>query len=110
MQRSTTALVVPRSRFVRSPRQTDLGVLHDHIAVLRAELARVTRRRLAVRMRTETSTLALRTKISWLNIHLAEAYIEQAGASGGHSTECAINQAPAFRPGPCNCVTRRLVG
>ena len=86
-----------------SPDETDPEVLHDHIAELRAELARMTRRRLGLRMRTEISTLALRTEISWLNMDLAEAYIEQAGASGGHSSERAINQAPAFRPGPCDC-------
>ena len=84
--------------------ETDVGVLHDHIAELRAELARVTRRRLGVRMRTETSAPALHGEIADLNIALAEAYIELAGApEGSHTMECATNQAPAFRPGPCDC-------
>ena len=84
--------------------ETDVAVLHDHIAELRAELARVTRRRLGVRMRTETSARALHDEIAVLNEALAEAYIELAGAPpGSHATECATNQAPAFRPGACDC-------
>ena len=91
--------------------ETDVGILHDHIAVLRTELAKLTRQRLAVRMRTETSALALQAEIGSLNEALAEAYVHLAGAPpGSHATECAINQAPAYRPGPCDCGARVRAG
>lgn len=91
--------------------ETDVEVLHDHIAVLRGELAKLTRQRLPVRMRTETSALVLQAEIAGLNEALAEGYVDLAGVPpGSHATECAINQAPAYRPGPCDCVARIRAG
>lgn len=53
---------------------------------------------------TETDPKVLHSHIGVLNEELAEAYIRLAGVPAEwHSTECAINQAPAYRPGPCSC-------
>lgn len=83
--------------------ETDPEVLHDHVEVLRSELRRVAGGRGMVRMRTETDPRALHAEIEQLNELLAEAYIARAGApAGAHQTGCAVNQAPAFRPGPCD--------
>lgn len=39
---------------------------------------------------------------------LADAYLGLAGVPADvHSSECATNQAPAYRPGPCDCGAAR---
>jgi hypothetical protein len=84
--------------------ETDPDVLHDHVEVLRGELASVTGLRRKVRMRNETDARVLHEEIGRLNEQLADAYLARAGTPAqAHTSECAINQAPAYRPGPCNC-------
>jgi hypothetical protein len=84
--------------------ETDLEVLHDHIQVLRSELRRVAGGRAPVRMRTKTDPRLLHAEIEQLNELLANAYIALSCAPGlAHRTECAVNQAPAFRLGRCDC-------
>ena len=84
--------------------ETDPEVLHDHIETLRSELRRVAGRRAQVRMRTLTDPRLLHGEIEQLNELLSDAYIAQSSAPPlAHRTDCAVNQAPAFRPGPCDC-------
>ena len=52
----------------------------------------------------ETNTVALQRYIGELHRELAEAYIRLTGLPAAkHTTDCAVNQAPAYRPGPCDC-------
>jgi hypothetical protein len=52
----------------------------------------------------ETDPAVLHDHIEVLTEELAEAYLKSAGVPPeAHSSECFINQAPAYRPGPCNC-------
>ena len=84
--------------------ETDPDVLHDYIGVLRSELRRVAGGHAPVHMRTETDARVLHSQIEQLNELLADAYIKRSGApAAAHQTHCAVNQAPAFRPGPCDC-------
>lgn len=84
--------------------ETDPDALHDHVGVLRTELWRVAGGRAQVHMRTETDASLLHAQIEQLNEFLADAYIKRSGAPAAvHQTDCAVNQAPAFRPGPCEC-------
>ena len=84
--------------------EVDPNVLHDHIGVLRTELRQVAGGRAQVHMRTETDPAVLHGQIEQLNELLAEAYIKRAGVpAAAHSTDCAVNQVPVFRPGPCDC-------
>jgi hypothetical protein len=52
----------------------------------------------------ENNPKVLRHYIRMLHDELAEAYLQIAGVpAAAHATDCAINQAPAHRPGPCDC-------
>lgn len=84
--------------------ETDPDVLHDHIGQLRGELVGVLGGHRNVHMRTEMDARVLHGQIVALNVQLAKAYVAAAGVpAGDHATDCAINQAPAFRPGRCDC-------
>jgi hypothetical protein len=92
--------------------ETDPDVLHDHIGELRGELVGVAGGHRNVHMRTEMDASVLHGQIEVLNQRLAQAYITQAGLpAGSHRSDCAINRAPALRPGRCDCgvAVRRAV-
>ena len=85
------------------PGEQDPTRLRSHVLVLLDELQTVNPRRGILQLgNEEKDAAALRSLISQLNEALAEAYIEESGHKY-HTYDCAINQAPAFRPGPCTC-------
>jgi len=46
--------------------------------------------------------------IGQVNEKLADRYLANAGVPAqDHDAQCAINQAPAYRPGPCDCDARQ---
>ena len=47
-------------------------------------------------------SLAERDKSGFLNELLSDVY-KAASGKQAHSSDCATSQAPAERPGPCNC-------
>src|SRR5205814_5113872 len=83
--------------------ERDVDVLNSHVDTLTHELEALTGLRLT-RANRDTQPPAIQRRIQELNEELAEAYINVAGVPPeAHTPECAINQAPAYRPGPCDC-------
>ena len=84
--------------------------LRSHVLALLDELQTVDPRRLVLQLgNEEKDAAALRSLVSQLNEALAAAYIEESGHKY-HTPDCAISQAPAFRPGPCTCGGRHEPG
>lgn len=74
--------------------ETDHGVLVSHISDLVDEIAAA----------GLSASNELHAAISVLNELLADAYLAESGAPAeNHKSDCAINQAPSYRPGPCDC-------
>lgn len=74
--------------------ETDHGLLVSHISDLADEIEHA----------GLNASRELHAAISVLNELLGEAYLAKAGVPyEKHSNDCAIKQAPAYRPGPCDC-------
>lgn len=80
----------------------DLVALADHLLSLLSELEAIGGKNASAQMQD---------LIGQLNEKLADRYSANAGVPAqAHEVQCAINQAPAYRPGPGDCdASRKLL-